>query len=107
MSPGGFVRDLHFSIDTLQKIISKRWVSEILFSINHRHHRYTEILNCIPYISSTELRRKLKSLLKYGLILKDEQGEYHLTLLGKDMIDIMIKASMLAERMEKAKKRHQ
>jgi len=99
------MRDLHTSINIVQNIVSKSWTSEILFSINHRHHRYTEILNCIPYISSTELRRKLKLLLQYGLILKDEQGEYHLTLLGQDMMDIMIKASRLAERMEKAKKR--
>ncbi len=104
MSLGGIMKDLHNSIAIVQEIVSKRWVSEILFSINHKHYRYSEILHCIPYLSSTELRRKLKLLLEFGLLHKDDK-EYHLTILGQDMMEIMIKASKLSERLENAKRR--
>lgn len=98
------MKNLKKSISIVQEIVSKRWVSEILFSIYHQHHKYTDILQSIPFLSSTEFRRKLKLLLEFRLILKNEKGEYKLTVLGDDIIEIMIKASEFSERLADAQR---
>lgn len=100
------MKTVHESIHVVQKILSKRWISEILMSINTNHHRYTEILTSIPTISSRELRRKLKLLSEYGLIeqLEDKQG-YYLTPLGEGIIDVVIKVSNLAGKLLQEKRR--
>jgi DNA-binding HxlR family transcriptional regulator len=100
------MRTVHQSIYVVQQIMSKRWISEILMSINTKNHRYSEIFFNIPDISSRELRRKLKLLCEYGLIVNEEgkQG-YYLTQLGEDIIDVVLRVSRLAKKLLQAKRR--
>jgi DNA-binding HxlR family transcriptional regulator len=98
------VPTVHESIYVVQQAIAKRWISEILMSINESNHHYSELLSNIPDISSRELRRKLKLLCKYGLIVcaLHHKG-YYLTPLGEDVIDLIISVSKLSVKLIEAK----
>ncbi len=48
--------------EIVQDLIKLRWVPEILKSIDLGNQRYSEIQRSIPYISHTELNRKLAIL---------------------------------------------
>ncbi len=70
-------------------LIKLRWVPEILKSIDLGNKQYTEILNSIPYMSHTELNRKLVILLERDVIEKtiiDNNTFYTLQDFGKDLI---------------------
>lgn len=72
-------------------LIKLRWVPEILKSIQLGNQRYNEILTSIPYISHTELNRKLSILTKKGVIEKRIDGNntyYSLLNFGKDLVHI-------------------
>lgn len=72
-------------------LIKLRWVPEILKSIQLGNQRYNEILMSIPYISHTELNRKLSILTKKGVIEKRIDGNntyYSLLNFGKDLVHI-------------------
>jgi DNA-binding HxlR family transcriptional regulator len=75
----------------VQDLVKLRWVPEILKSIHLGNQRYSEILISIPYISHTELNRKLSILVKKNVISKstDENNIYYSLLnFGKDLIHI-------------------
>ncbi|MBC8587833.1 helix-turn-helix transcriptional regulator [Tissierellaceae bacterium BX21] len=72
-------------------LIKLRWVSEILKSIDLGNHRYSEILKSIPYISHTELNRKLNILIEKNVIEKESNDNntlYTLKNFGKDLVHI-------------------
>lgn len=73
----------------VQDLIKLRWVPEILKSIDLGNHQYTDILNSIPYMSHTELNRKLIILMDRQVINRLEEENkpsYHLQEFGKDLI---------------------
>ncbi|NLN47864.1 MAG: helix-turn-helix transcriptional regulator [Clostridiales bacterium] len=75
----------------VQELIKLRWVPEILKSIEAGNMRYSEILNSIPYISHTELNRKLSILMNKKAINKTADSgiiNYNLLVFGKDLVHI-------------------
>ena len=75
--------------EIVQDLIKLRWVPEILKSINQGNQRYSEILTSIPYMSHTELNRKLAILGEKKVIEKrDGDGSYTLLEFGEDLVHI-------------------
>ena len=75
----------------VQDLIKLRWVPEILKSIHLGNQRYSEILKSIPYISHTELNRKLSTLVEKNVLDKtvdDNNTCYSLLNFGKDLVHI-------------------
>lgn len=74
--------------EIVHDLIKLRWVPEILKSISLGNSRYSEILSSIPYLSHTELNRKLAILIEKKVIEKNEDGSYSLLEFGKDLVHI-------------------
>ena len=78
--------------EVVQDLIKLRWVPEILKSINLNNHRYSEISNSIPFMSNTELNRKLSILSDRNVIEKrfdeNEGTSYYLNEFGADLVHI-------------------
>lgn len=70
----------------IQDILRLKWIPEILASIDSGKNSFSVILINIPYISETELNRKIKALLTRHLIQKNEKGLYELLPLGKSIL---------------------
>lgn len=77
--------------EIVHDLIKLRWIPEILKSIHLGNGRYKDILNSIPYMSHTELNRKLTILLDRKVIEKITDGNdnyYSLQSFGKDLVHI-------------------
>ena len=75
----------------LQNLLKLRWVPEIIESIDMGNKRYSEILRSIPYLSHTELNRKLGVLINKNVIERTEkEGTIYYSLLnfGQDLVHI-------------------
>ncbi|CCQ97175.1 Transcriptional regulator, HxlR family [[Clostridium] ultunense Esp] len=75
----------------VQDLIKLRWVPEILKSIHLGNQRYSDILKSIPYLSHTELNRKLNILIDKKVIEKTINGNntyYSLLNFGDDLVHI-------------------
>ncbi|NLY77475.1 MAG: helix-turn-helix transcriptional regulator [Tissierellia bacterium] len=89
------------SIETVQEFIGLKWVPEILISIGMGNNRYTNILNSIPYLSHTELQRKLKMLQEKNAISKTTYNGmpvYKLEPFGEDLLHIFKHFSELSKK---------
>lgn len=87
--------------EMVQDLIKLRWVPEILKSINLNNSRYSEILSSIPYMSHTELNRKLLILANRNVIKKEESEDgiyYYLKDFGKDLVHIFYHLEDLEEK---------
>ncbi|NLX62292.1 MAG: helix-turn-helix transcriptional regulator [Tissierellia bacterium] len=87
--------------EIIHEFIGLKWVPEILESIGNGNKRYTDILNSIPYLSHTELQRKLKILQEKNAISKKDTNtgpEYQLEAFGKDLLHIFVHFSELSEK---------
>lgn len=85
----------------VQDLIKLRWVPEILKSIYLGNQRYSDILRSIPYISHTELNRKLNILIEKNVIDKqitESNPSYSLLGFGKDLIHIFYHLEDLEEK---------
>ncbi|WMM26393.1 winged helix-turn-helix transcriptional regulator [Tissierella sp. MB52-C2] len=72
-------------------LIKLRWVPEILESIDLGNQHYSDILRSIPYMSHTELNRKLSVLIEKNVIdkkVEDNSICYSLLSFGKDLVHI-------------------
>ena len=77
--------------EIVQDLIKLRWVPEIIKSIKIGNCKYNEILRSIPYISNTELNRKLTVLIDKKVINKAADGyssDYSLLGFGEDLAHI-------------------
>ncbi len=96
-------REVSSGFDILQELIKLRWIPEILKSISMGNSSYSSILNSIPYLSHTELNRKLNILIEREAILK--QGEsspsYHLKDFGEDLVHIFYHLEDLQSKYQK------
>lgn len=75
----------------IQDLIKLRWVPEILKAIDLGNKHYSQILRSIPYLSHTELNRKLNILVEKRVIEKVEEGNsiyYSLLDFGGDLVHI-------------------
>ena len=82
-------------------LIKLSWIPEILKSISYGNHRYSDILNSIPYMSHTELNRKLAVLVEKNVIhknLDDQTISYSLMEFGNDLVHIFYHLEDLEER---------
>jgi len=87
--------------EILHELIKLKWVPEILKSISLGNESYTKILNSIPYLSHTELNRKLKILINKKVIIKHEDDIgtfYRLNGFGKDLVHIFNHLEELEEK---------
>lgn len=78
-------------LELIEDLFNKRWIPEIIHSIYEGNKNYKKILDSINYISHTELNRKIKILLDYKVIEKDEEDKsYSLTQFGLDIDHIFV-----------------
>jgi DNA-binding HxlR family transcriptional regulator len=83
------------TLNELLDLVSKRWVSEVLFCIEEGNNRFKSIREELKYISDTILADRLKLLEKYGLIHKEHfeevlvRVEYSLTDNGKELCHLL------------------
>lgn len=84
--------------EIVHDLIKLRWVPEILKSISQGNSRYSEILNSIPYMSHTELNRKLAILIEKNVVEKNKDGSYSLLEFGKDLVHIFYHLEELEEK---------
>lgn len=87
--------------EIIHEFIGLKWVPEILESIGNGNKRYTDILNSVPYLSHTELQRKLKILQEKNAISKksfDIGSEYQLEPFGEDLLHIFKHFTELGEK---------
>ncbi|MBU5313705.1 winged helix-turn-helix transcriptional regulator [Tissierella carlieri] len=85
----------------VQDLIKLRWVPEILKSIHLGNQRYSDILRSIPYMSHTELNRKLSILIERNVIdkvVEEENTYYSLLSFGKDLVHIFYHLEDLEEK---------
>lgn len=77
--------------EIVQSIMKVKWIPEILLSLDTGNHHFNEILKSIPYLSHTELNRKLKHLMLHNIITKNQktEREYILMPLGSDLLHII------------------
>jgi len=83
------------SLNELLDLVSKRWISEVLFCIEEGNNRFKSIREALKYISDTILADRLKQLEKYSLISKEHfdevplRVEYSLTENGKELCRLL------------------
>lgn len=83
------------SLNELLNLVSKRWVTDVLFSIEEENSRFSEIKEDLVHISDTVLADRLRLLRTYGLISKktfDEippHVEYSLTEAGEGLCELL------------------
>ena len=82
---------IYNGFEIVHDLIKLRWVPEIVKSIQHGNSRYNEILRSIPYVSNTELNRKLTILVEKNVVEKNIDGSdtgYSLLNFGEDLAHI-------------------
>lgn len=85
--------------ELVHDLIKLKWIPEILKSISHGNQRYSEILNSIPYMSHTELNRKLAILVDKEVVVKDNhENRYSLEEFGNDLVHIFCHLEDLEEK---------
>ena len=83
------------SLNELLDLVSKRWISEVLFCIEEGNNRFRSIKEELKYISDTVLADRLKLLEKYALVNKETfnvmpiRVEYSLTENGKTLCGLL------------------
>ncbi|MFC8525799.1 winged helix-turn-helix transcriptional regulator [Nocardia sp. NPDC057227] len=73
------------------EIIADKWTVLVLFGLSHRPRRHGELAELIGGISRKVLTQTLRKLQGYGLVerraLAPRQVEYHLTELGRTLVE--------------------
>jgi len=83
------------ALNELIYLLSKRWMTEVLFSIEEGNHRFTSLKEDLEHISDHILADRLKFLEQHGLIHKDylpgnpPRTEYILTAKGDELSDLL------------------
>ncbi|MFA6084991.1 winged helix-turn-helix transcriptional regulator [Mucilaginibacter sp.] len=83
------------ALTELINILSKRWMTEVLFSIEEGHSRFTSLKEDLEFISDHILADRLKFLEQHELISKSyipgnpPRTEYALTDKGTELSDLM------------------
>jgi DNA-binding HxlR family transcriptional regulator len=83
------------SLNELIGLLSKRWVTEVLFSIEEGNNRFTTLKTDLQFISDNILADRLKLLEEYQFISKESfseippRVEYTLTATGQELSRIL------------------
>lgn len=92
------------TLNELIHLLSKRWLTEVLFSIEEGNTRFSNIKEDLKHISDNILADRLKYLEHYKLISRDDRFhetpirvEYSLTDSGKKLSDMLDQLCTFAE----------
>ena len=91
------------SLNELLNLVSKRWVTDVLFSIEEGNNRFKNIKEDLEHISDTLLADRLKLLTSYGLVSKTSykeippKVEYHITESGSKLSALLDKLCKFGE----------
>ncbi|NLP58310.1 helix-turn-helix domain-containing protein [Lutibacter sp. B1] len=83
------------SLNELLNLVSRRWITDVLFCIEDGSIRYKNIKEDLEFISDTVLADRLRLLTRYGLITKTSyketppRVEYSLTESGKKLSELL------------------
>lgn len=95
------MKNIRLGYEMLQDLIGSKWVPEILSEIEQGSNRYSDILHNIPFLSSTELRRKLRILQERNIIIRveiDHHVTYSLAPFGEDLVHIFQHIEEISEK---------
>jgi DNA-binding HxlR family transcriptional regulator len=85
------------TLNKLINLLSKRWMTEVLFGIEEGNNRFTTLKDELEHISDNILADRLKLLEEYKLISKESfseipaRVEYTLTDTGRELSNILEK----------------
>ena len=82
---GGKMEELGFSVKDVLKIIGRKGVSDILYSLERGPKRFSQLMFDTK-LNPSILDRHLKVLTKYGLVIKEEKC-YRLTESGMKVVE--------------------
>jgi len=83
------------TLNELINLLSKRWITEVLFSIEEGNNRFTMLKDVLQHISDNILADRLKLLEEYKLISKESfneippRVEYTLTVTGLELSSLL------------------
>lgn len=83
------------TLNELINLLSKRWITEVLFSIEEGNNRFTMLKDVLQHISDNILADRLKLLEEYKLISKESfnemppRVEYTLTNTGHELSNLL------------------
>lgn len=86
------------SYQIIQGILRLNWVVEIITQIVKGQTHYNQIISQVPYLSHTELNRKLKVLMDKKIITRSADRSYALTQYGQELYQIMKNMSKLGKK---------
>ncbi|MDB5110167.1 MAG: HxlR family transcriptional regulator [Mucilaginibacter sp.] len=91
------------TLNELIYLLSKRWMTEVLFSIEEGNNRFTNLKENLEYISDHILADRLRLLEQHGLINKSylpgnpPRTEYELTSQGFELSELLDGLCQFAE----------
>ena len=91
------------ALNELLYLLSKRWMTEVLFSIEEGHNRFTSLKEDLEFISDHILADRLKVLEQHELIHKHHlsgpppKTEYTLTEKGTELSELLDSICKFAE----------
>ncbi len=91
------------ALNELLYLLSKRWMTEVLFSIEEGHNRFTALKDDLKFISDHILADRLKVLEQHELIHKKHlagpppKTEYSMTEKGLEMSELLDSLCKFAE----------
>ncbi|SEL51408.1 winged helix-turn-helix transcriptional regulator [Parapedobacter koreensis] len=92
------------ALNELIHLLSKRWLTDVLFSIEEGNTRFSSVKEDLKYISDNILADRLKLLEHYGLITRHEDAdsvpvrvEYALTGTGDQLSELLDHLCKFAE----------
>ncbi|MFA5329008.1 MAG: helix-turn-helix domain-containing protein [Prolixibacteraceae bacterium] len=91
------------TLNELLNLVSKRWMTEVLFCIEEGTSRFSGIKEDLKYISDTILADRLKILRNYGLIIQNDfhevppRIEYSLTSSGEELCNLLDQLCQFSE----------
>lgn len=84
------------ALNELIHLLSKRWLTEVLFSVEEGNNRFSSLKEDLKHISDTILADRLKLLEQHKLITRDDnfrevpaRVEYAITDTGKKLSDLL------------------
>lgn len=83
-------------LNELIHLLSKRWIMQVLFSVEEGNNRFSSLKRDLSYISDNMLADRLKLLELYGLIERNDQSgeipvriEYSITETGERLSQLL------------------
>ena len=91
------------AVAKVQKIVCGKYTTAIVYFLNGRTLRFSELRRCIPFITEANLTRELRFLEEKGLIHREvykqvpPKVEYSLTELGRGFLPVVEAVQNFAE----------